>query len=129
LSWDVSIAVVEHDNIGCGEDDTEAARASGEQEDKLLAPGFVTLVDSVDPIFMRGPTVNTAVLYVDHHQLTSEEKKNDEQEGKEGEFNVLPQKTVVFQYIQDPTHLAEYEDARSLCFHRREEFVEDYHLA
>jgi len=62
---------------------------------------LVTLADRIDSIIMRGPTVNTAVL-------------------------VLPANTTVF---KNPTDLTEYEHGRSLRFHRREEFVEDDHLA
>ena len=58
----IPIAVVGHDNNSCSKVDTEAARASGEQEDVLLAPGCVVLVDRVDPIIMGAPSIQQYTL-------------------------------------------------------------------
>ena len=62
--WDVLVAAVKDDDIGCGEVKAEAANASGEQEDELLAPRFVILVDRVDAIVVCSPAINMAVFWV-----------------------------------------------------------------
>ena len=42
---------------------------------------------------------------------------------------ILPKQTIILQDIQNPAHLTEYQHPRALLLHRREELVQDDHLA
>lgn len=44
-------------------------------------------------------------------------------------LTVLSEKTIVLQYIENTTHLAEDEDSGPLRLHRRKQFIKDEHLA
>jgi hypothetical protein len=57
----IPIAIIKNDDIGRHKVDTQAARSRCEQENKLLAPRPVVLVDGIDPILVRGATVDPTV--------------------------------------------------------------------
>lgn len=59
------IAVVQDDNIHSRQVDTETASAHGEQEDELLAPGLVVLVNRGDSVIMSCTAIDMAVLCTD----------------------------------------------------------------
>ena len=62
ISLRVPITVVQDDDVGGGQVDTETTGTRGEQEDKLVAVGLVVLVDGSDTVIMSGSTVDAAVL-------------------------------------------------------------------
>ena len=59
----IPITVVQDDNIGRGQVDTETSSTRREQENKLLAAGSVILVDSDDTVLVSRSTVDTAVFW------------------------------------------------------------------
>ena len=58
----VPITVVQDDDVGGGQIDTETTGTRREQEDELVAVGLVVLVDGCDTVVMGCSTVDTAVL-------------------------------------------------------------------
>mmetsp|Transcript_22804 Transcript_22804/g.58024 ORF Transcript_22804/g.58024 Transcript_22804/m.58024 type:complete len:574 (+) Transcript_22804:400-2121(+) len=58
----VPVAVVQNDDVGGGQVDTQAAGARGQQEHKLLAAGRVVRVDGVLAVLAAGVAVDAAVL-------------------------------------------------------------------
>ena len=58
----VPITVVQDDDVGGGQVDTETTGTRGEQEDELVAVGLIVLVDGSDTVIMSGSTVDAAVL-------------------------------------------------------------------
>ena len=58
----VPVTVIQNDNVGGCEVDTQTTSASREQEDELLAVWLVVLVDSDNTVFVGSPTIDTTVL-------------------------------------------------------------------
>lgn len=44
-------------------------------------------------------------------------------------LTVTPEQAIIFENIQNPTHLTEDENARSFLFHRSQKFIQDDHLS
>lgn len=59
----VPITVVQDNNIGRDQVDTQTTSSCRQQEDKLVTVGFVVLVNTLDTVLMRSVSVDTAVLY------------------------------------------------------------------
>jgi len=58
----VPVTVVENNDIGCDQVDSESTSPSSQQENELGAVGLVVFVNCCHSIFVVGLTVNTTVL-------------------------------------------------------------------
>lgn len=63
ISLWIPVAVVQHDDIGRRQIDTETTSASRQKKDELLAPWPVVIVDGGNTIFMGGATIDAAVFF------------------------------------------------------------------
>mmetsp|Transcript_20639 Transcript_20639/g.79043 ORF Transcript_20639/g.79043 Transcript_20639/m.79043 type:complete len:211 (-) Transcript_20639:787-1419(-) len=95
----VPVAVVDHDSVGGGQVDAEAASPRGEEEDELRRARRVESVDPFLPVPARHAAVDAAelVALVDH---------------------------VVFQHVQHPRHLREDQHSVPSLLQLRQHLVE-----
>jgi hypothetical protein len=59
----VPVRVKEHDNVGRGQVDAEAASPCGKEEDELFRIGLVVGIDGSHAVFMDRAAVQPAVLW------------------------------------------------------------------
>jgi hypothetical protein len=62
----VPIRVVENDDISSRQIDTKTTSPRREQENKLLAPRFIILVNRDDPIIMSRTSIDPTILCSSH---------------------------------------------------------------
>jgi hypothetical protein len=58
----IPVRIVENDDVGCGKVDTETTGSSSQEEDELLRVWLLIVVDSLETVFMRGTSVDPAVV-------------------------------------------------------------------
>mmetsp|Transcript_8845 Transcript_8845/g.30409 ORF Transcript_8845/g.30409 Transcript_8845/m.30409 type:complete len:769 (-) Transcript_8845:151-2457(-) len=100
----VPVRVVQDDDIGGVQVDSEATCPRGKQEGKLLRVGGVVRIDALLPVLSRGVSVNPAVL-------------------------VPPKEHVVLEDVEQAGHLGEDKDARTLLLQPGQELVQQDHLS
>mmetsp|Transcript_32858 Transcript_32858/g.77904 ORF Transcript_32858/g.77904 Transcript_32858/m.77904 type:complete len:460 (-) Transcript_32858:740-2119(-) len=100
----IPVGVVQHNDVGSSQIDSEAAGSGGEQEDKLLRVLLVERVDGVLAVIPGCVTVDPAVL-------------------------VAFVQAVILQYVEHASHLREDEHAAVPLLQLRQQFVEEDELA
>ena len=110
----VPVAIVQNDDIGGRQVDTETTCTSRQEEDELLAARLVVLVDGDDTIFVCSATIDTTVLY----KLVSRRACALRQK-----LTVLSKQAVIFENVKNAAHLTENEDSGALGFHVLEKLV------
>lgn len=118
----IPIAVVQNDNIGCGQVDTQTSGARREQEDELVTARTVVLVDGDNSFVMCRATVNTTIC-------CGGPKVRSWTPAKTETRTISSEKTIILENVENTTHLTENENARAFCFHSFKQLVENDHFA
>ena len=66
------VAVIKDNNIGARQVNAKPTGASGKQEDKLVAPLFVIIIDGLNTVLVCGAPIDPTILWYIMRQLASD---------------------------------------------------------